>query len=127
MIMVDSLISNDEERTCTAFFIKEDTLFMENGLLTEEGLIENMAQSAALRTGWMAVTDQGGDQTIKPQVGVIGSVKNFILHRRPAANTEIVTEIEIQAEVFNATMVMGKVMQDQQLLAEAELKIFLEE
>ncbi|MCK5765821.1 MAG: hypothetical protein KAH26_07550, partial [Bacteroidales bacterium] len=61
MIMVDTLISHDDRRTVTAFTIKKENIFVVNGRFSEAGLIENMAQSAALRTGWIAM--QQSDST----------------------------------------------------------------
>lgn len=126
MIMVDSLIHNEALKTITGFYIDRGNLFSENGKFTAEGLIENMAQSAALRTGWIAMQGHVPDQDFTPPVGVIGAVKNFKLHALPRIETTITTEIRIEAEIMNATIVKGRVMQDDKVLAEGELKIFLQ-
>ena len=96
------------------------------GFFSEEGLIENMAQSAALRTGWMSKIG-AGETEFSPSIGVIGAIKNFMLYRNPAINTSITTEVEVITEIFNATMVQAKIMQDDELLAECELKIFIQD
>jgi 3-hydroxymyristoyl/3-hydroxydecanoyl-(acyl carrier protein) dehydratase len=127
MVMVDTLIYQDEHNTRTGFYLENDNLFNEDGYFSEEGLIENIAQSAALRTGWTALQKHGRDGEVNPPVGVIGSVKNFKLYRKPMINSSITTEITVQAEVFNATLISGKVMQDNEVLAEAELKIFIQD
>ena len=127
MIMVDTLIEQDDERSVTGFFIEEDNLFVTRGRFTEEGLIENMAQSVALRSGWKALNEYETAGEFIPKVGVIGAVKNFKLYNMPLVNKEIYTEIEITAEVFNATMVSGFIKQNGELMAEAELKIFVPE
>ena len=59
MEMVDTLIYHDEEKTTTGFLIQKDNIFVEDGVLTEEGIIENMAQSSALRTGWIGTSEKG--------------------------------------------------------------------
>ena len=100
---------------------------MSNGLFSEAGIIENMAQSAALRTGWMAMQENAGSEDFNPPIGVIGSVKNFTLYQLPQVNTRISTEILVQTEVFNATIIKASVRADKELLAEAELKIFINE
>jgi len=127
MVMVDSLLEHEEQRTLTGFNIEERNIFVSNGLFSEAGIIENMAQSAALRTGWMAMQENAGSEDFNPPIGVIGSVKNFTLYQLPQVNTRISTEILVQTEVFNATIIKASVRADKELLAEAELKIFINE
>lgn len=125
MEMVDTLIYHDEQKTITGFHIQKDNIFVEGGVLTEEGMIENMAQSSALRFGWIGHSEKGKEQ-FSPSVGVIGAIKNFKLYHNPKVNTSINTSIHIQLEVFNAIVVLGKVFLDDVLMAEAELKIFIQ-
>ena len=127
MVMVDTLEYQDDRYTVTTFFIEEDNLFIEEGVFSLEGMVENMAQTAALRTGWKGKENAGGGSGYKPPVGVIGAVKDFKVYRCPGVKTMITTKIEVTAEVFNATMVSGRIMQDEEVLAEGELKIFLQE
>ena len=126
MVMVDTLIAQDGPKTLTGFFIDSDNLFVEDGLLSEEGLIENMAQSAALRIGWKEMEKNDGSVAFTPAIGVIGSVKDFKLHCHPGINTSITTELTVQMEILNATLITGKIMQGDNILAEGELKIFLQ-
>jgi hypothetical protein len=72
----------------------------------------------------MALQKSGDNGPFVPPMGVIGSVKNFKLFRLPQVNTEINTEVVVQAEIFNATLISGKVMAGDEVLAEGELKIF---
>ena len=127
MVMVDELLYHDDQKSRSSLHIENDNLFVEEGLLSEAGIIENIAQTAALRTGWKALQAAKGGEVKNPPVGVIGAVKNFLLYRQPKANTDIITEVTVQAEIFNATMISGKVMAGDDLLAECEMKIFLQE
>ena len=53
MVMVDRFEGIDaEDQSHTSLTVREDNLFVEEGALTECGLIEHMAQSAAARVGW---------------------------------------------------------------------------
>ena len=125
MCMVDMLLYHDKKLSRTGFYIEKDNLFNVKGSFSEEGMIENIAQSAALRSGWMSKIG-AGETELAPSIGVIGAIKNFMLYRNPAINTSITTEVEVITEIFNATMVQGKIMQDDELLAECELKIFIQ-
>lgn len=127
MIMVDELLEHDDHRSLTGFSIEEDNIFAEAGNFSQAGLIENMAQSAALHTGWMGLQKQVRNEQFRPSIGMIGGIKNFKLYRLPQINTTIQTEIIIQAEVMNALMITGRVLQDKEELASCELKIFIQE
>ncbi|NOR86250.1 MAG: ABC transporter permease, partial [Bacteroidales bacterium] len=48
MIMVDRLISHTATKTVSSFSILDDNLLLSNHSLSEAGLLENMAQTAAL-------------------------------------------------------------------------------
>lgn len=127
MIMVDGLLYHDEQKSRTCLQIESDNMFVIGDVFTEAGLIENIAQSAALRMGWMGYQEMKEGEDIKPKVGVIGAVKNFTLYQLPTVGTEINTEINIQTEIFNATIISGKITAGEELLAECEMKIFLQE
>ena len=124
MVMVDRLLLCNETRGVTVLNIREDILFCENGHFSAAGMIENMAQTAAARLGWLMKEKAGGEK-IKAPVGVIGSVKNFRLHFNPEVGSDLVTTIHIEHEMLMATVLTGKVEVDGQLAAEAELQIFL--
>lgn len=127
MMLVDELLDHDADMTVTGFTAKEDNLFTENGFFTEPGLIENMAQSAALRTGWTGMHQAAEDEHYHPPVGVIGAIKNFLLYRIPETPVHFRTEVKEIASFSNATMVKASVRAGGELLAESELKIFIQE
>jgi len=126
MVMIDTLISHEGQKTVSAFTIEKDNIFVQDGYFTEAGLIENMARTAALRTGWIASQEKSKVDNYDPPVGVIGAVKGFTLFRLPEVNTKLRTEISILIEVLNATVVKAQILNNIELLAEGELKIFIQ-
>ena len=125
MVMVDKLIECDNYKTITSLTIREDNILSQKGYFTEAGLVENIAQSAALRIGWLAVNQQGENKRIP--VGVIGGIKNFRLYFLPELKSEIITEIIIKNEIFNATIITGTVKVNGKIAAECEMKIFIKD
>ena len=125
MVMVHGLLEHDERQTRTTFTIEEGNIFVENTVFTEAGLIENMAQSAALRTGWISAITMEDDGSFKPVVGVIGAVKDLEVFRLPEVSSRLETTIELLTEFGSATMVKATVRKAEEVLAVAELKIFL--
>ena len=124
MVMVDRLLRCDEYQSVATLNIRENMLFSDNGHFSAAGMIENMAQTAAARIGWLMKEKTGSENAMVP-MGVIGSVKNFRLHFNPAVGSDLVTTVRVEHEMFMATVVTGKVEVNGQLAAEAELQIFL--
>ncbi len=118
--MVDKLISVGDKKVITSFLIKRDNVFCFDGIFSEAGLIENMAQTAAAGIGARQVNDNE-----KPLRGIIGGLRRIKIYSLPEAGQEITTNIQIEHEIFDATIVKGQVFLNESILAECELKIFL--
>ena len=85
-VMVDKLLSFSEATTSTSFSIKADNIFVENGEFKEPGLVENIAQTAAARAGYISKTEN------KPvAVGYIGAVNNLEVNYLPKPGDELIT------------------------------------
>lgn len=119
-VMIDQLTWHDEKITRTGFLIKEENVFVENGRLGEPGILENIAQTAAARAGYISTFEN------KPvQVGYIGAIKNLVIYSLPLVNEELVTEITLVNQIFDVLLIKGKVTCKEILLAECEMKIFI--
>jgi hypothetical protein len=120
IVMVDKLISAADKKTVSGFTIKADNIFVENNIFREPGIIENVAQSAALGVGYVCSI-----KNEKVPIGFIGAIKNLRILNLPKVGDEITTEIQVDYEVFEATLITGKVFCGEELLAQCEMKIFL--
>jgi predicted hotdog family 3-hydroxylacyl-ACP dehydratase len=119
-VMIDKLYHSDESITRTGFHIAVENVLTINGVFTEAGLLENMAQTAAARAGYTARLEN------KPvRLGYIGAVKNLEIFSLPQVNDQLVTEIKIEDHLFDVTMISGRVWCNEKLIAQCEMKIFL--
>lgn len=119
-VMVSKLLSIDGNKTRSSINIEENNVFVKNNLFQEAGLLENMAQTAALGIGYTAHTVN------KPVAhGYIGSVKNLEIFSLPGVNDKLITETEIENKILNVTVISGKVWCNKVLLAQCEMKIFM--
>jgi hypothetical protein len=118
-VMVGKLLLVDETLTKSSFVIKSDNLFVKNGFFQEAGLMENIAQTAALRAGYLALTDNKSVAN-----GYIGSVKDFEVLQLPQIDDELLTEISIENRIFNVTVFAGKIWLNTILIASCEMKVF---
>lgn len=121
-VMVDEIVDATEQVSRTKFEIREGHLFVNDGMFTEPGLVENMAQTAAAGTGYHA--KQSGKQ---PVIGYIGALKNLNVMQLPKVGDIITTEIVFKNQVMNVHIVQGTVYNNDIEIANCELKIFLQE
>lgn len=122
MIMVEKLHLAEGGKTISSLTIKEENIFCKDGFLEEPGLIENIAQTAALGVGFAYSNDSKNIPT-----GYIGAVQKLTIHKLPQVNSVITTEVNVEHEVFNTTLINGKISCNNQLVADCTMKIFLDE
>ena len=115
---VHKLDSFSEEESIITFTPGDGYLLMENGCLSAAGLIEHMAQANAARMGYYCV------YILKAPVdiGYIGQVKDFTLHRLPRAGERLTTTVTLKYEVFKVSLCDVVVRSGEEVLASATLK-----
>lgn len=124
--MVDTLWENDDQKTVSGFTIQANNIFCENGFFTEPGIIENIAQTAALRAGYTISTmTQEGALTGPPPVGYIAAIKNLVINRLPRAGSVLKTQIFIKQIIFDITLIDAQTFCNDEEIASCEMKIFL--
>lgn len=118
-VMVGQLVAYNDAQTTTETLIHPNNVFVKNEVFTAEGLIENVAQTCAARIGYV------NKYILKKgiQIGFIGSVRHFKVHRLPRVGQTITTSVHIEQEVFGMTLATATVQQGNELLAETEIKI----
>lgn len=122
MVMIDKLLLSNEVKSETELTVRADNIFVQNGVLTTPGLTENMAQTAAARAGFTFL-EKG--EAVK--LGFIGAVKNLKIYQEPVVGSILKTEIRELAQVMNILSVKTEMRCKNELVAECELKIFIQE
>lgn len=125
MEMVDKLWGSDEKTVISGFTVLENNVFNKNGVFTEPGLVENIAQTAAIGAGYNAFLLAKNGIKTNPPVGYIGAIKKLIIHTLPTIGSELVTEVNVQQVVFDVTLITGKTTVNGEVVAECEMKIFI--
>lgn len=122
-VMVGKLLHFDMKKTVTGTEVKSDNIFVENGVFTASGIIENIAQTCAARIGYV------NKYILKKgiQLGFIGAIRNMNLYRCPAVGEIIETSIITIEEIFGMTLVKATVTVGEEVIAESEMKIALSE
>lgn len=120
MVMVDRLLHCDPVLTETELTIRPDNIMVEDGHLAEIGLLENVAQTCAARMGYINLSS--GKEV---RVGVIGALRDMVIHARPKVGSTITTRIEVSDEVFGMTLAKAESRCGDTILVSGTIKIAL--
>lgn len=120
-VMVGSLIGCNPEQTATRTLVTAENLFVRNGLLLPEGVIENIAQTAAAGLGFLNKYQL--NQEVK--IGFIGAIRNLCILRQPAVGETLTTTVRTVEKVFGMSLVEAEVKIDSDLVARGSMKIAL--
>jgi len=106
-------------RTVTETTIAADNTFVEDGVFSAAGIMENVAQTCAARIGYYNkyVLMRG------IQIGYIGALRNFEILSRPAVGDTITTTVDVVEEVFGMMLATATVVRGAETVATASLKI----
>jgi predicted hotdog family 3-hydroxylacyl-ACP dehydratase len=123
-IMLDEIETCDDTHAVTALTVRADNYFMlPDGTISETCLIEHIAQSCSAMMGCQ-ILNQHFDN---PPVGLIGEVKRFECQRRPRLDERIETSIEFGFTFGNVTIANGESRIGKEMIAKAQLKIFVQQ
>ena len=122
MVLVDRFEGIDAEGvSTTGYTVVPAGLFVAGGRMSECGIIEHMAQSAAARIGWCCRAEG------RPvPVGFIGAVSRLELHDLPRTGVHLRTRLRIVQEIGPLSLAEVRTEADGRPLAEGNLKIYLQ-
>ncbi|MCK0123262.1 hypothetical protein MWU76_02505 [Gelidibacter sp. F2691] len=120
MMMVDSLLEFSASKATVGFTIVKENLFVAHNEFSETGLIEHMAQAAALYTGYKYYAD---NQPAKE--GFIASIKTLSIQQLPKVNAYLKTEVAIVYELMHLTTVKLSIFNGNIEIANAEMNLVL--
>lgn len=121
MVMVEKLLAAKNGITISTFTIRTDNIFLEDDHLQEPGLLENIAQTAALGVGFEYKNKNEAIPT-----GYIGAIQNVKIDKLPKCGEKIKTWVEVENEVFNTTLIKGEIYLKEELIVRCTMKIFLD-
>ena len=116
-VMVNGISEYSEEHLVSGFTIKEDNIFVHEGIFQASGLIEHQAQSVALHTGYKFYLLGKEAPT-----GYIGAIKTFEAQTLPKTGDELVSEVKIINEMMGVTLVEIITKIKGEIIAKSEMK-----
>jgi 3-hydroxyacyl-[acyl-carrier-protein] dehydratase len=125
IVIVHGLLEHGPKISKALFTVEEGNLFVRDGRLLPSGLMEHIAQSAAIRSGYAFAQIPMGEGPAKPPVGFIAALKDFEVHALPMVGDTLHTTITELNVIGKMTVVQGEVFRGDMLLASCEMKVFL--
>ena len=118
-VMIDRLTEVTDVHTQSQFFVAADNIFVSDGRLVAEALIETMAQTCAARLGYL----NSLDGMTEPTIGYIGAVKGYNIMRCPRVGETVTVDVDITGQVFNMFLTQSTARVGEEVVASAEMKI----
>ena len=116
-VMVDSLLDFTDVSLVSSFKVTAPNLFLDETNFLEPGLVENMAQSVALHTGYAYFLK--GEEA---PTGYIGSIKKVEIFELPKLGDTLRTEVKVLHEFMGVTMVEVDVFIEDLVIASGQMK-----
>ncbi|WP_203229437.1 hypothetical protein [Aureibaculum marinum] len=117
MVMVDTLLHYSETQVTSKLTVLKSNIFTNRHSLTEPGLIEHMAQTVALHTGYKYYLQNKPSPT-----GYIGSIKRVEISNLPQIKDTLITRASILHEIMGVTLVAIDVTLNGKSIATGEMK-----
>lgn len=117
-VFVDKVAEVNAESAVTRYVVKAECPLVSDGALSLAGLMENAAQTCAVRAGWMQ-KQQG--QAVKK--GYIGAVKKMEVMRFPKVGEALLTEAKKIEEVMNISLIECTTRVGEEVVATSTLKL----
>ncbi len=122
MLMVDALKYFDGKNGIAELTILANNIFIKESHFSETGLIEHMAQTAALFIGYKHLS-----MNLPIQEGFIAAIKNLNIEVLPNLNVTISTNVELTYEVGSLSIVNLTSFINHKKIASAEMNLVLNE
>ena len=121
--MIGTLTGYDERCTTTETVISTDNIFVENGVFSAPGQVENIAQTCAARIGYVNkyILLKG------IQLGFIGAIRYLKVSGLPRTGDTIETKVTVTEEMFGMTLADAVVTCNGQEIVTTEIKIAVRE
>jgi len=119
-VMVDKLFYFSENKVVSGLTISDENIFSFQSIFTASGLVENMAQTVALFTGYQYFLKNEPAPT-----GYIGAIKKVEISEFPKVGDELITSVTILYEIMGVTLVTSQVECNGNIIATSEMKTVL--
>lgn len=116
-VFIDTVVEVSDTHAVTQYTVPLESPLVERGGLSLAGLMENAAQTCAVRAGY-----NGGNR-----IGFIGAVKQMVATRFPKTGETLTTEVRLLQEVMNISLIECVTKIGEEKIASTTLKLAIVE
>ncbi|GGX25108.1 ABC transporter permease [Aquimarina muelleri] len=130
-LMVDKILSIDNNHVSTSFDIKSDCIFVKDNVFNEIGLVENAAQtcSAIVGKSYFEEDDLEGNRT--KLIGFISGIKKVTIYNCPCAGKTIISKATLKSrydtEQYSICTLECNIYEEDKELLSCEMNLFIQE
>lgn len=119
IVMVHNLLEATDKSAVTEFDIAPDNVFIFEGFFQEPGMVENIAQTAAVYIGYQFML-----KNLPIPIGYIAAIQDLKVEDLPPAHARLTTRVNVTNRVLDVTVVQGTVEVAGRVLCSCEMKVF---
>lgn len=119
-VMVDKLLHFETNKVVSGLTVVANNIFVQHDRFTAPGLIEHMAQTVALYTGYQYFLKQQD-----APIGYIGAIKKAEILALPKVGDQLVTTVNVLHEIMDVTLVTASTVCGENVMARSEMKTVL--
>ncbi|MDR1673439.1 MAG: pseudouridylate synthase [Bacteroidales bacterium] len=120
-VMVDCLTAFEGVSASSELTVKQGNLFVENGMLTEAGIVEHIAQTCAARMGYL----HRYIEHTPVKIGFIGEIRNLEIEKKPRVSCTLSTTVRLVAEALSAFLFTAETSCNNESVASCTMKLFI--
>ena len=130
-LMVDRVLSIDDEHVSTSFEISQNCIFNNNGYFSEEGLVENAAQTCSSIVGKSYFKEGDIEGEAVKLIGFISAIKKVSVISCPEVGSTIITNAKLKSrfdtEDYSLCTIDCYTTSDNKELLSCELNLIIQE
>lgn len=119
-VMVDKLLHFETNKVVSGLTVAANNIFVQNDRLTAPGLIEHMAQTVALYTGYQYFLKQQN-----APIGYIGAIKKAEILALPKVGDQLITTVLVLHDIMSVTLVTASTVCGENVMGRSEMKTVL--
>ncbi|MGY3091496.1 putative hotdog family 3-hydroxylacyl-ACP dehydratase [Hymenobacter sp. UYAg731] len=122
-VLIDTLYQCGPGQAWAGLLVPDNHLMVQQGYLSEAGILESMAQAVALKSGYEACAQAAGTP---PRVGFIAALKAVQIHALAPVSCTLVTHVEVLLQALDVLVVKTSCGYNTTPVAQCEMRLFLE-
>lgn len=130
-LMVDHVLSIDDEHVSTSFKINPDCVFVNDNVFNEIGLIENAAQTCSSIVGKSYFEEDDFEGKGTKLIGFISAIKKVTIHACPSVGQTIISKANLKSRFdsnhYSICTLECTISNSNKELLSCEMNLFIQE